>query len=747
MKKFKLVGLGLIIFFCSFKTKTEFYVSPTGNDSNSGTKNQPFLSFRKATEAISQIIKHGVKNQEIHVYFRGGNYFFDKSVIIKGDEFSSGNNRVIFSAYQNEKPVFSPGKELTGWKKVQDDIPYLPEIARGKVWVSSITLNQSGTIPRCLYNEKGSLINAVSKGTYTAENESVSEETDDYRLSLDELSSFVFPKGLFRNYNNLKDIEIITRPHWGWAFNILPLKSIDLKKDIGYTSVPGTYKICKTLSYQTPNLWVLNAIDYLNEPGEWVINSVEDKIYYWPEEGEPTNVYYPLLKELIRVEGSEKSGHILKNIVFKGITFAHGDRDTWDANTIGLQHDWALYNRSDALLRFIDTEGCVVDNCTFTTTGGGGVRFDFYSQKNKVINCRFNNLGGTAILFAEYGPGLKDVNKQNEIINNEIHDCGQLYLCSPGIFIWQSGGNSISHNLIYNTPYNGIVISGPRPYFFNKVMMYRREQVGTVHYDEIGDEFNIHYDGEWESFEPYQNLWDKMFPYLFAANNIVEYNEIHGVVQKIDDGNAIYLSGTGYNNMVRKNYIHDNFTYHPHGQIRADDQAKDVTITENIIYNFSGEGIKIKHPNYVTNNYVVDWIPSEKDTGWKISMESYLGIAADGPLKGTIVNKNIFYQSKGITQPFIKLYRIDKYPLNAGALDSNLYYANNVYHNCLDQVMELRKQGFDINSIVADPCFEGFENKGFKLKSNSPASKLGIKQIDFENIGLLKGKVKLKKTF
>ncbi len=50
---------------------------------------------------------------------------------------------------------------------------------------------------------------------------------------------------------------------------------------------------------------------------------------------------------------------------------------------------------------------------------------------------------------------------------------------------------------------------------------------------------------------------------------------------------------------------------------------------------------------------------------------------------------------------------------------------------------EYRSQGVDSNSVVADPLFEGFEEKGFKLKSNSPAFDLGIKQIDFDKIGLI----------
>ena len=39
-----------------------------------------------------------------------------------------------------------------------------------------------------------------------------------------------------------------------------------------------------------------------------------------------------------------------------------------------------------------------------------------------------------------------------------------------------------------------------------------------------------------------------------------------------------------------------------------------------------------------------------------------------------------------------------------------------------------RKDGIEINSIVADPLFEDIENQNFALKAGSPAFKLGFKK-------------------
>jgi len=742
----------LLVFLYSCTDSTEFYVSQSGNDSYPGTKSKPFVSFQRAKEAVSEVLKDGSGNMEVKVYFREGTYHFDQAVIIKGGEFGSGNNRVIFSAFMDEKPVFSSGIALDNWKKLTSNPEYLPESAKDKIWVTNIPGQGSGKPARFLCSDSIPLVNAISESVFSVEPDGMNKIRDDFFGANydypEKFNYFHYPGNLIRAWDNLSDIEVVVRTHYGWVINILPLKEVDVEKKIGYTKIPGTYYLFHLTGGDNanPNLQVQNAIEYLDRPGEWIFNSIEGKIYYWPPEGVPETVYYPLLQELIRIEGNEKDGNIMRNIIFKGITFTHGDRDTWDEDAIGLQHDWAIYDESDALIRFIDTEGCIVDDCKFTNSGGGGVRFDFYSQKNKVVNCEFKNLGGVAVLFDGYGPGLKDVNKNNEIINNVIHDCGEIYLHSPGIFIWQSGSNRIAHNLIYNISYTGVVISGPRPQFFCKKMGNRREITGTVNHDEIGGIA----DNDWVSSSGHINEWDQLFPFLFSGNNIIEYNEIYDVMQKFDDGNAIYLSGTGYNNIVRNNYVHDNISPHRQAAIRADDYAKDITFTENIIYRFARSGIVTKYTADITNNYIIDYIPTEMVNGAKHPMMSFITIAAWGPVKGCNVKRNICYQSAGISEPFFKftvannlVSTLSEFPtITSCTIDSNLYFATGVHYSNLLQLSEQNSQGIDSNSVVADPCFLGLEDAGFKLNSNSPAFKLGIKQIDFEKIGLLKNKIK-----
>ena len=74
------------------------------------------------------------------------------------------------------------------------------------------------------------------------------------------------------------------------------------KKGIAWTTLEANAPPAAKKSHTKP--WVENVIDYLDSPGHWVVNTRENKIYYWPQQGPPSqNLVIPKLKEYFRVEG------------------------------------------------------------------------------------------------------------------------------------------------------------------------------------------------------------------------------------------------------------------------------------------------------------------------------------------------------------------------------------------------------------------------------------------------------------
>ena len=218
-------------------------------------------------------------------------------------------------------------------------------------------------------------------------------------------------------------------------------------------------------------MWVENILEALDEPGEWVVNTKTRKVYLWPSDpapdGSPRGILAPSTSELIRVEGAidydGPTDKPVRGIAFSGLTFTHADRWAWtsDENRVGwgMQHDWDMFDRPTALLRFRGAEDCRVTDCRFVDSGGTGLRLDLHAQRNRIVDCEFAHLGEAGILLAGYGPGTKDVNHHNDIVNNYIHHFSEITWHSPGLWAWQSGHNRIVHNELHHSGYSAVLIT------------------------------------------------------------------------------------------------------------------------------------------------------------------------------------------------------------------------------------------------------------------------------------------------
>jgi len=351
-----------------------------------------------------------------------------------------GDAAITYAAYPGEQPVFSSAVEIGGWKRLGAAPSALPQAARGKVWVTDVPpINGGPWRFYTLYDSEGRLPRARSAGFVPLEPSPGDRRFDHDRNILH------FPPGTLKNWPNLEDVEIVIRPYQAWVVNILPIASVNEKTQTARTAIPGTYPL-RPLRFLkgAKSCWVENVLEALDEPGEWVLNTREGKLYLWPRgQGPPRHIMAPRLREFIRVEGSiDKPGPKdtpVRNLRFRGLTFTHGERDLWTADDAGLQHDWEMYDKANALIRLRGAENCAIERCHFAQSGGTAIRVDLYGQRNRIVGNHIEHIGGTGVLLCGYGPGTKDVNRRNLVSNNHIHHCGEIYSHSPGVFVWQSG--------------------------------------------------------------------------------------------------------------------------------------------------------------------------------------------------------------------------------------------------------------------------------------------------------------------
>ncbi|TWU46921.1 right-handed parallel beta-helix repeat-containing protein [Rubripirellula reticaptiva] len=691
----------------------DFYVSPQGSDAWAGTLpdpdqsggNGPFATLQRARDAVREL---GTPSKSVLVHVRGGTYRLSETVVFGLEDSPQGDSTITYAAYPGETPVFSSGKEIAGWKKVTAALPGLPDAAKGNVWMADVS-DRFFT----LYDSEGLLPRARSEGFIPLGGGSRNE--------------LHFPAGRLKNWPNVADVEIIVRPHHAWISNVLPLVSVDEKKQMAKTSIDATYAMNKLHFLPTvESCWVENALEELDEPGEWVLNTKEGKVYLWPRN--ESTVVSPQLTELIRIEGQiDKEGPKdtpARNLCFRGLTFMHGERYQLTADDAGLQHDWDMHDKANALVRLRGAENCVIQQCHFAHSGSGAIRVDLHGQNNKISGNHIEHMGGAGILLCGYGPGTKDVNRNNLVVNNHIHHMGLIYLHSAGIMVWQSGQNRVANNLVHHMPYCGMIVSGFMSHFFAK---NGRELCRTIRKHEVGE-------------LPKNPSPEDVKPFLHSTENQIEYNEIHNVMETMGDGNGIYIRGAGAGNVIRRNYIHHLVTpMLMQAAIRTDGGQRDTLIAENLIYKCMAQGIILKLNNRAENNIVVDVLAPPR--GYYMSLR-------EGPLSDAVIKRNVFYSVNKDSVFIDELAPGNKRKTEdsrgrelARSMDADTDY--NIYFCATDPDVSnqmLKKQqadGVDANSQSVDPLFVDPENGDFRFKPNSPALKMGILPIDLSKIGLI----------
>lgn len=694
----------------------EYFISPSGSDHNTGTIDEPFASLEKARDQIRELKKEGLQSDVI-VYLREGTYFLSKTLVLGLEDAAPDGCDITYRNYPGERPVISSGVRISGWTKAGNDLPGLPGVARGKIWSAGIPEDVHSF--HTLYEGDTRLQRAVTKGFFPTEPYDGNKPKEPC-----DLDNLHFPKGRIKNWSHLENVEIFILPSVPWTMNILPLEWVNEKSQIAKTGIPATYPLKGMTGwahFPEGTVWVENVFEGLDEPGNWVLDTNARKLYLWPVSDEPgNNIMAPKLRVLFKVAGESRINQStdipVKGIHFKGLTFTHTDRGAWGLDDSGIQHDWEMEDKDNAMLRFRGAEECTVDKCHFFNAGGNAVRLDYHARKIEVRNSLFHDLGASAVVMLGYGPGTKDVNKKNKIVNNLIHDCGQIWWHSQMITVWQSGENLIAHNYIHHVPRKAICISGVRPAFFRFDREDQRECRRSIRFGETGNTTEL----------------EDLLPFLHSRNNIVEYNHIHHVLEKLGDGAAINVSGAGTGNIIRYNYIHDINNQMADACIRTDNAQNGTMIMYNIVADSYAPGFCAKGENVVRNNFLIN-----VSNGNNKGMIRALGNSGNSDVINNIFltgdDRDHFYTFIKNAQP-PEVYQM----MSDNAVDKNVYFnTDDTRFKDYPTLTALRKNGFDRHSIYTDPLFENWEEEKYRLKQSSPALELGIQQINItDKVGL-----------
>jgi hypothetical protein len=716
------------------------YVSPEGNDKNSGTEQAPFASLHRAQQELRSLttsFKEG-KEENIEIILTPGTHRLEETLVLDKRDSGSENFRISWKGSKVGRTVISSGFPLKGWNKLTEDPEGLSEDLHGRVWF--LDLPRDSRVNN-LYGPEGQIARArggaiipqpllhaedVIQTTIYGPDSPIVNQDKRVPLSHD---CFAFMDGAIANAPDLSEAECVIIPRNQWTMNILPVENVDFDRNILHLKESCTYPIGIPHCAPDGSIWLENSLSVMT-PGSWVFHRESSRLYYCPKGEIPEEgIEATLLTELIRLEGTddEKGVNPLQNIHFSHIEFTGTNRFSFHGLTgKGIQHDWEMHDASSCMVRFRHVQNSSITHCSFINGGSGGVRFDLASSQNTIADCEFSHLGGCGIVLCGYGLSRKYLNRSNRVTGNHLHHLGLFYWHCTGIFIWQSGDNTIGDNYLHDLPYTAIVCSGRT--------IYDREGhgecSGTINWDDVeaqcGKDYvhNVwHYSGI--------TSWAMREPLMHSRDNLIEYNRIHDVMQIMGDGNGIYVSGAGGGNVVRYNAVGPCPSPTMAEGIRCDDDQHYTILHGNLIFGIGGHatGITIKGVNRITNNIIALPFVQETRRGM-LSLET-------GPLNGAVVKHNIFYTATA-EQKFVSEIRIHGTGRKARLRDTdsnhNIYYCTSKTSLGEEWVKEQQCFGNDYDSQGCDPGFVDAERGDFSLKSDSPALASGFKPLPLDRM-------------
>lgn len=664
-----------------------FFVATNGNDAWSGTlaapnrqrTDGPFATIPHALQAIRDYRRQLRGLTIITLVQRGGTYFLDQPIPLQPPD-----SMLEWSAYPGEKPVISGGRAITGWREVT--------VNGRKLWAADVPQTRDGKwYFRELWvnGERRVRARHPNTGYFKIRNlpDKAAQWTDGHRR-------LEFNAGDLHNWASVTNGEVVAMARW--VESRLPVTAVDEVQHIVNFGKRSVFEL------QKDDLYYLEGVfEALDAPGEWYLDATAGVIYYCPKRGERLKNFIavaPVLSQVLRLTGDVEKGEFVRDIEFNGLTFAHtewnlpnpGDKTAtggWPApaNEVGGFNQAAV-----GVPGAIWGEGvqhCVFTNCTIAHVGTYGIELARGCSRNRLTHCNIYDLGAGGVRLGEAAirKTENEMAQGNEVSDCRIHHGGKMFQSGIGVWIGQSPNNVLSHNEINDFYYTGISIG-----------------------------------------------WTWGYGPALASNNIVEFNHVHhiGVASDGDgpvlsDMAGIYMLGKQPGTRVLNNLWHDvAATKYGGWGLYTDEGSSGILLESNLVYRTTHGGF---HQHYGETNIV-------RNNIFAFARDQQLQRSREEDHVSFSFTNNIVYFDQGVLLG--STWKNDKF-----ILDRNVYWDTRLATNPAAMkfsnatLEKWHERGHDQHSVIADPLFAAPRKDDFRLKSKSPALRLGFQPLDMRSVG------------
>ncbi len=395
-------------------------VSPSG----------PIRSVESGVDQANELLRQGAPRVEVQV--RPGSYYVSHGISLESNLSIRGVGRKL--------PRLIGGKRLVGWHAVIDPDVLSRLTADARANVQECDLTGSDTIDgSSALSERGFGHPMVRSGAELFFNGKP--------MQLARYPNVDAPDGGWLRIATVPAANTITYPgtepsRWKSIDGVYAFGYWQYDWADSYEQVTGIDTVAKSLAFGNGHFsyppkagrrfYFLNVLEELDKPGEWYMDNVARKLYFWPpspiKDGE--TIVSTLPSDMFQV-------HDASNIEISGL-----DIESGQANAISVQggtNNW-------------------VRNCVIRNFGDGGVSI-VNATNSGVTGCDLTGLGEFGITLD--GGNRKTLTPAN-LVAEDNHIWGYSRWCRtyrPAVSL--SGvGNRASHNWIHDAPHQAILVSG-----------------------------------------------------------------------------------------------------------------------------------------------------------------------------------------------------------------------------------------------------------------------------------------------